>query len=68
MPRGVETRGEVNVASPHGIEQGSVRKEQLAGVDWKDSERQRGEVRRRSMREKLAGNRGKRVEKSGQKD
>jgi hypothetical protein len=34
-PRGVATRGEVNVTSPHGIEQGSVRKDKLnrSGVE-----------------------------------
>jgi hypothetical protein len=31
VPRGVATRGKVNVTSRHGIEQGSVRKEQLSG-------------------------------------
>ncbi len=31
MPRGVAPRGEVNVTSRHGIEEGSVRKEQLSG-------------------------------------
>jgi len=31
VPRGVATRGEVNVTSRHGIKQGSVRKEQLSG-------------------------------------
>jgi hypothetical protein len=31
VPRGVATRGEVNVTSRHGILQGSGRKEQLSG-------------------------------------
>jgi hypothetical protein len=30
VPRGVATRGQANVTSPHGIGQGSVRKEQLS--------------------------------------